>query len=457
MGFHLGKPILALLAVAACAGIWLAARPTPPEADLKLWTFADSHADAYRSLAPEFQRQTGRTVEVQLLPPMALNTRLVSMFMAGPGTRGLPDAVELQMSTAGPYFRAPAEEMGLLPLDGYLANWRGRILPARLAAWTHDGHVFGIPHDVHPVAIAYREDLFREAGVDLAAATTWREFHTFCLQYQQFARNHWAGDRFAMELFNSNADELNLLCLQRGVNLIDESMQVRLTDPRVVETVALYARMVAGPERIGIDGGTGAGGWVDDLVSGRVAASFMPDWRVNDLRRRGGTIAGKLRMIPLPRFDPADPPTSTWDGTMIGIPRGVRDRDAAWKLIETMYLSDASLETRYRQTDIIPPVRDVWDRPFLHQPDPFFGEQKVGELYVQLAGQVPARRLTWASPLATQALGYVLHQVKGYISSGKPRGGLKAYTASCLADAQAYLERTIREAGYPVAERGAAP
>ena len=45
-----------------------------------------------------------------------------------------------------------------------------KIVAARLAPWSKDGVIFGVPHDVHPVAIAYRDDLFREAGIDLPAA-----------------------------------------------------------------------------------------------------------------------------------------------------------------------------------------------------------------------------------------------------------------------------------------------
>ena len=51
-----------------------------------------------------------------------------------------------------------------------------KVVQARFAPWTKEGVIFGVPHDVHPVAIAYREDLFREAGVDLAAAKTWPQF-----------------------------------------------------------------------------------------------------------------------------------------------------------------------------------------------------------------------------------------------------------------------------------------
>ena len=33
--------------------------------------------------------------------------------------------------------------------------------------------IFGVPHDVHPTTLTYRDDLFRQAGIDLSQAKTW--------------------------------------------------------------------------------------------------------------------------------------------------------------------------------------------------------------------------------------------------------------------------------------------
>jgi arabinosaccharide transport system substrate-binding protein len=106
------------------------------------------------------------------------------------------------------------EDVGFLPLNGYLER-SGRlaeILPSRLATWSKDGIIFGIPHDVHPVTITYREDLFREAGIDLASALTWTQFQDKCLAFQRY----WAGRgmryRHAMELHEGNADDWRSCC-----------------------------------------------------------------------------------------------------------------------------------------------------------------------------------------------------------------------------------------------------
>ncbi len=52
--------VMLLLAIAS--GGWIAARPKPSNGDLRLWTFADSHARSYRQMAPAFREQSGRTL-----------------------------------------------------------------------------------------------------------------------------------------------------------------------------------------------------------------------------------------------------------------------------------------------------------------------------------------------------------------------------------------------------------
>jgi arabinosaccharide transport system substrate-binding protein len=500
--FPLGRPAVVMLAVALACGGLLLLRPAPRGADLTVWTFADAHADSHRRLAEQYTRATGRSVDVQVVPTVALNTRMIALFMSGE-SRGLPDAVELQMSTAGPYFRPPVDHVGLLPLNHYLETtglreiadsgapgwegwharsradgkvytfrggrwtsdpsrarpdaWIDRIVPSRLAAWSKGGAIFGLPHDVHPVTLTYRHDLWwadpqtgRGPHLDPALAKTWAEFHEICLRFQAYWRGqvnatHPNGytDRRAMELFESSPDQLNCLLLQRGIDLVDGEGRLHLTDLHVAETITFYASLIAGPDRVAAESSSNPSLWAQDLADGRICALLTPDWRVNDVRRFAPALAGKLRMIPLPRFDPADPPTSTWDGTMIGIPREAKRPDEAWRLIEALYLSDAGVETRYRETNILPPLRDAWSKPVFHEPDAFFGGQRTGEIFISLADQVPDRHVHWATPTAMQALGFVLYQARGYLDAGKPVEGLHEYVSRELRRADAYVRRVI--------------
>jgi hypothetical protein len=501
-------PVLAMLCLSVVSGLIVAVRSNPTT-DLRFWLYSEEHARAYREILPSFSKQTGKTVGLDLIPQQSLNTRMVSLFMSGRTEGELPDLVELEIADVGKYFRPSVDEVGLLPLNQYLANsgfreipepsapgregenarcradgriysyragrwalnpqrtrpdaWIDRIVRNRLSPWSKQGVIFGVPLDVHPVTLSYRKDLWDEAGIDpewvagedrQRRRPTWPEFQAKCLEFQQFWASRGVRNRHAMELFESQPDMLVCLLLQRHVNVIDENGGLHLTDSKTVDTVAFYAQLVAGARQVAVESAGGAGPWANDIIQGNICAFLTPDWRLSDLRQYAPQLAGKLRMMPLPRFQTIDPsgrhvpdmsdaPTSTWGGTMIGITRSCKHPDDAWKLIESLDFSDVGLESRARNTNNLPPLRDYWEKPFFHEPDPLFGGQKTFELYIELADKIPSRHETWSSTLGRYGLGYALNQCAAYLNKGGSPDGLEDYAASQLKRVEAYVKRCI--------------
>src|SRR5205085_2110111 len=101
---HLGKPILAMLAIAGVCGVVIALRPAPAPADLEFWVFADAHAATYRALQAEFERSVGKSLHVDHVTNLALNMRLTSLLMSGDSGQTPPDAVGIEIASIGRYF-----------------------------------------------------------------------------------------------------------------------------------------------------------------------------------------------------------------------------------------------------------------------------------------------------------------------------------------------------------------
>ena len=116
--------------------------------------------------------ETGKTLQIDLIASHAIDARLPILFMSPDSSEKLPDAVEVEIGSMGRYLRPPVDDVGFLPLNAFLqkSGWAGRILPNRLATATKEGNIFALPHDVHPVTLTFRDDLFREAGVPLTDA-----------------------------------------------------------------------------------------------------------------------------------------------------------------------------------------------------------------------------------------------------------------------------------------------
>jgi arabinosaccharide transport system substrate-binding protein len=428
MSFHLGKPILVMLLIAVVSGAFIASRKDDRDADLVLWVFAEAHAKTYRSIIDEFERETGKTVSIQLISNRASAIRLESMFMSDQKGRVLPDLVEVEIGHVGQFFRPPTDHIGFLPLNDYLqrGGWDKRIVPTRFSAWSKQDVIFGVPHDVHPVSISYRADLFEQAGIQLDQAKTWPEFQEMCLKFQEHWRAQGYPDRHAIELPEAQSSQLNVMLLQRGINVVDQYDKIHINDPKVAQTIAFYAQLIAGPRRIASEAPSGSAGvWTRDLLAGNLCAFMTADWRIYDLQRYAPELTGKMRMMPLPRFSPTDAPTAPHGGTMIGITRNSTRHDDAWKLIEHLYLSRAGLDARLKVTNILPPVIEWWDSPSFHAPDPYFGGQKINELYVELARQLPPTYVTPVTPVAHLQLAVVLSRAVAYIRANGTTDGLE--------------------------------
>jgi ABC-type glycerol-3-phosphate transport system substrate-binding protein len=420
MSFHLGKPILVMLVIALISGAFVVSKPAAPQAELVMWTFAEAHADTYKSIIAQFEAEHHVKVDIQNISLRAETVRLESMFMSGQSGRILPDVVEMEIQNVGRFFRPPVDEIGFLPLNDYLKrdNWDKRIVPMRFATWSKQNVIFGVPHDVHPVAIVYRQDLFQQAGIDLEKAKTWSEFQDMCLKFQDYWRAQGKPTRHAIELPLVAPDYVIVMLLQRGVNLVDQNNVIHMNDPIVAQTIAFYAQMVAGPRKVGWEGSTASnkGLWAADLLEGNLCASVCADWRVYDIELYAPGLSGKMRAMPLPRFEPTDTPTSTWGGTMIGITRNSKQHELAWKLIQFLYLSQTGHEARLKKTNIIPPVMEWWDHPVYHERKAFFGGQSLNELYVDLARQVPPRYVSPATTVAQTQLSVVIDRAVKYVN-----------------------------------------
>ena len=428
--FPFGRPVLALAVVAAVTGVALLLRPPRPTAALTVWTFTPDDAAADRAAA-------GPRVDVDLVAAAAIDVRLSSLFMAdltpAAAAAGRPDVVELDIGSAGKFLRGAPADVGFRPLGGHLrrGGWLDRLSPSALVPYSVAGVPFGVPLDLHPTVLVYRRDL-----IDPSSADTWPQLQALCLRSQR-------SPNWAVALPSASSDVLLVMLQQRHVTLVDAAGVPHLTDPRVAETVCWYARAAAGPNRIGTDVNPAPGGVAADLAAGRVAAVVAADWAVADIARAAPDLAGRLAVRPLPRFDPADARTAGWGGTMVGIPRFCPDPDRAWQLVERAYLSPAAAVARYRATGVLPPQPAVWADPAFHQPDPAFAGQRVTEVYMALAAELPPRVTTPYTTTAGLMLAWVLDRAVSHVRHGGGGGGLEPAVRGWLADRQAQLQRLV--------------
>lgn len=396
-----GKAALLILLLAMASGVArvaLSLRRQAESPDLVMAIFAPNHEQAYRQVLPEFEREHGVKVQLQLVSQRALQSRLQSALLTG---ADVPDVVELLEGSIGFFSRGPIEDVGFVDLTERLhaEGLYSSMVETRYSLWSSRGRIFALPHDVHPVALCYRRDLIQELGIDVETLRTWDDFVAMGRSVVKDLDGDGNPDRYALDTPLSSDMVIRILLLQRGGQLFDEQGHVVFDSDLMADTIGWYVRQTTGPERIGYDAGWGQS-LAKAMNDGLVLFFFCPDWRTKQFEMDMPNLEGKLGLIPLPAWEPGGRRTSTWGGTGLAITKASRNPELAWKLARFLYLDKEALGSRFRSMNIIPPLKEAWNLPAFEEPRAFFGGQAIGRLYAGLAAEAPPSHMSPYTVLA---------------------------------------------------------
>ncbi len=400
MLINYGKAPTFILLVAVATGIGVLIthrRYASPRADLVLMTHAKLHADVYLAKLPEFEKKYGVKVDVQVMEQQALRTRLLAAFAAG---TPVPDLVEIPQDAAL-FLRGPVRDIGFLDITRWVRaeGLEDKMVASRFSMWERKGVIFALPHDVHPVMLAYRADIVEDQlGIDVSKIQTWDDFVAMAHRIVRYG-DDGSPARYALEFQNDGGYMLQALMLQRGVSLFDSEGGVIFDNEVAVDTFAWAVRQLRGPHRIAYSLGFGPSLW-EGMRDGLVLFYITPDWRTRTFEEFAPALSGKMKLMPLPAWARGARRTSTWGATGIAATRGGRNPELAKKLMQFLYVDQTDGGRSAADLHILPPVRSAWSLPIFDTPDPYFRGQPILRLYSQLADDVPPN---YASPFINEA------------------------------------------------------
>jgi len=443
--FPFGLAPFIIVCLTALSGVYLLVQNVllPQDArraDLSMWTFARQHYVAYEQARPAFEKRHGVKLDLQNVHGEAVTNRLRAAYWAG---LDLPDVVEVEISVAGSFFRGPEDGILFTDLTDFLTRpdpadprrrpLMDRIVKTRLSPYTHRGRIYGLPHDVHPVMLAYRADLFRELGIDPNQLQTWDDF------VREGRRVTLREQRYLLNLDKSGSSCVEILLFQRTepnspAGYFDADGTLIMDNDKAVDLLTWYVPLLVGPDRIAASPGMFGQAFAQATQDGYTMCSFCPDWKTWGFQHDIPQLSGKMKLMPLPAWKPGGRRTSTWGGTMLGITRGCRDRKLAWKLAEHMYMDANDLGDRFRELNILPPFKDAWSNPAFHERRPYWSGQRLGTEYIRLAEQVPPQFGSPFLQLAKSKMGEVLASC------------ISAYRPGRTDELRTFVRRRLKEA-----------
>ncbi|MEY3773847.1 MAG: hypothetical protein RLZZ129_627 [Verrucomicrobiota bacterium] len=388
---YLSPGALVILIIAIVAIIIAAVLPRRAAEGIPMWISAEPHFNAYKPFAREWNRRhPDQPINLVLLHSTAMERRMLSGFMAG---TPVADIIEPNIGVAAKAFAGPLESVGFLDLTDHLREegLLETINGPSFAPYTSRGRIFGLPHDVHPVLLAYRADIVEAAGIDVSQIETWEDYFRVLRPLMVDTTGDGRPNRYLLEAWHTNPHAPSIILLQAGGRLIDENERPALNFPRNAEVLARLITWMAGPDRVCVDIETYSASGHRQRLEGLVIGSLVPDWMAGSWKRENPALGGKLKLMPIPAWEKGGRRTSVAGGTMLGFSRNTEHFETAWAFAKELYLSPVLAEQMFRDTNIITPVTALWDSPIFDQPDPFFSGQPSGRLYIEQAPHVPRR------------------------------------------------------------------
>jgi arabinosaccharide transport system substrate-binding protein len=372
----------------------------------------------------------------------AVNQKLRSALWAAVN---IPDLVEIEKSAAGGFFRGPLDRVGFLDLRPYLERDGiiGRVPANALATYTDRGAVFGLPHDIHPVMLAYRADIvdpyLAQRGLRMEDLATWddyfRELRGLLVEDQRYLLQIEHGDAWAFQIF----------LMQRGGGIFGPRGRLRMDDDIAVETMTWMIPLVAetGERKVAESLGNFDLSFYRGFIEGFYVAALCPDWRSSQLQTYAKDLHGKMRLVPLPAPAPGGLRTSQVGGTMLGIARLANDPELAWQFAKTIYFGSPEQHGRlFRVTNILTPDRQAWSDPAYHEARPYWSDQVLGEQFIALADEVPPFYSSGFLPVAVAKLNEsIVACYSHYRSHGA--NGFEAFVRQRLKTAADYVRRQM--------------
>ena len=383
-----------IVALAVVSSLLVAMRRIDRPPGMTFWIFSRAHEAMYRPLLDARNPTVPPSDRINLL---VLGTDAMAQRMSSGFTSDTPlaDLIEVERSSVGQTFAGPLDQIGWTDLTPRI---RAEHLDEQLNApsflpWTWHGRVFGLPHDVHPILLAYRADLVEKAGIDVGQIETWDDFARVMrgVMYDAGRPATGAPDRYPLNLWYSSIDQIEALILQNDGGLFDAAGRVILDGDANAEVIAHVVAWGVGPDRIAADAPEFTASGNQLRLTGYVVASITPDWLCGVWRGDLPALGGKMKLMPLPAWHKGGRRTSVWGGSMLGIPRRTKDVDAAWRAAKALYLSRDVAHALYESNNIISPSKAMWSDPMYDVPSAFFCGQAPGRMYIDQAPHVPPR------------------------------------------------------------------
>jgi lactose/L-arabinose transport system substrate-binding protein len=283
----------------------------------------------------------------------------------------------------------------LYDLTDLIAPYRDQTAPYKLSVNTVDGRIYGVPWDLDPGLLYYREDLLQRAGVDPAGIATYQDLLAAArtLKERGVAAKpiHLDQDPFLGQLW------LEMLANQQGTSLTDQEGKLRLESEEYRRIFTWIREAVDGDLVTHVPYLKPAD--IETLDNGQQAFVPWAIWWSFAPQQLLKATKGKWRAMPLPAWTAGGARSGAMGGSSFVIPSKAKNPELAWLFYEFIAFKQAGYTAVYGPSEVYPTGLNTSipsylpalkpDAP-LFQPVAQLGGQDLWSVAVQAGAQIPA-------------------------------------------------------------------
>ena len=225
MGLTTGAMLVTACAPAVAPGGSAPAAEAGGPVKMELWTFVNTHARWYQSMAEDYKKEINPDFELNVTEIAYGDMHDKLQIALQTGGVGAPDISDIEQGRFGGFLRGA--DPGLIDMKDRLTEggYLEKLVAAREALYSYQGKIYGIEHALTPVVLYYRGDIWEGAGVNLEEIETWDDYIAAAKQV--------VTDDIKALAFPAH----DVLLRQRGADYFDAEGNVTLDAALSVETM----------------------------------------------------------------------------------------------------------------------------------------------------------------------------------------------------------------------------
>ncbi|WHO77125.1 extracellular solute-binding protein [Rhizobium sp. BT03] len=378
-----------LLAATAAVALLASGSAFAESANLTIWSW-NVAASALKSTLPGFNKQFP---DIKITVEDLGNSQVFDKTLAAcaAGGDGLPDIVSIENFEAEIFWSRFPDCFANLKELGYTPEIQAKFPDFKRTELEVGDVAYAMPWDSGPVAVFYRRDLYEKAGVDPSTISTWDDF--IAAGKKISAAN--PGVVMAQADFNGDSEWFRMIANEQGCGYYStDGQNITINQPACVASLQKVKEMK--------DAGTlTAANWDEKIqanTAGKAASQLYGGWYEGTVRSTSPDLKGKWGVYRMPSLTADGPHAANLGGSSLAISATSANKEAAWKFVNYALGTNEGQITMLKEFGLVPSLLSAEKDPFISEPQPYWGGQKVwADILATLPKIVPSRGTAFQS------------------------------------------------------------